>query len=119
MTQNHLVKDGALVDFGGMALPGYTESTAQVGVGFSVVIDQALARQPDSVGAFSWGGAASTSFICDPRENMFVVFLTALRFRDDRLLPLRSMLLQHVYACIDDDPQAVRAEVLTSAISKL
>lgn len=110
MRQNHLVKDGKPVGFDELAVEGYTEATAQsgagFGIGFSVIMDQALTRQPDSVGTFSWSGAASTNFICDPAENLFVVFMTALRFRDDRILPLKPKLLQHVYACIADDPQA-------------
>ncbi len=109
MTRNHLVKDGQVVDYDAMTMPGYTEATATrgcgFGLGFSVVLDRSLTRHVESEGAFSWGGAASTSFVCDPRENLFVVHMTALRFRDDRKTPIRSHLLQHVYACIDDDPQ--------------
>ena len=41
----------------------------------------------------------------DPKENLFVVMMTALRYRNEMQNPLKSNLLQHVYACIDDDPQ--------------
>lgn len=106
MTRNHLVKDGKVVDFDSMSMPGYTEVTARqgcgFGLGFSVVLDRSLTQHVESEGTYSWGGAASTSFICDPVENMFVVHMTALRFRDDRKTPIRAKLLQHVYACIDD-----------------
>jgi CubicO group peptidase (beta-lactamase class C family) len=107
MTMNHLTKDGIETDFGGMSIPGYTEATASDGVGFglgfSVVVNNALSKQIESKGTYSWGGAASTSFIIDPKENMFTVHMTALRFRDDRKLPLKMQLLQHVYGSIDDN----------------
>ena len=111
MTSNHLTKNGKETDFGGMSIPGYTEATATDGVGFglgfSVVGNRALSKQIESVGTYSWGGAASTSFIIDPKENMFVIHMTALRFRDDRKLPLKMKLLQHVYGSIDDDVNGV------------
>ena len=72
-----------------------------------MVLDPSLTQHIESKGAFSWGGAASTNFICDPEENMFVVHMTALRFRDDQKTPIRANLLQHVYACIDDNRQSV------------
>ena len=110
MTRNHLVKGGKVVDFDAMSMPGYTEMTARegcgFGLGFAVVLDPSLTQHVESEGAYSWGGAASTSFVCDPKENMFVVHMTALRFRDDRTAPIRPHLLQHVYACIDDSMQA-------------
>ena len=110
MTRNHLVKDGQVADFGKMSMPGYTEVTARegcgFGLGFAIVLDPSLTQHVESEGTYSWGGAASTSFICDPKENMFVVHMTALRFRDDRKTPIRANLLQHVYACIDDNPQS-------------
>jgi CubicO group peptidase (beta-lactamase class C family) len=123
MTRNHLVKGGKVVDFDAMSMPGYTEMTARegcgFGLGFAVVLDPSLTQHVESEGAYSWGGAASTSFVCDPKENMFVVHMTALRFRDDRKAPIRSHLLQHVYACIDDNAQAAtsggRSEVEAAA----
>ena len=36
-----------------------------------------------SGGEYAWGGAASTIFWCDPREQIAVVFMTALIFGAD------------------------------------
>merc|ERR1712050_306885 len=107
MTQNHLVKDGQMTDQRGMfAGGGYSETSEKGGVGFglgfSVFTDQVFSKRHDSVGTFGWGGAASTSFRCDPAKNMFYVFCTALRHRDDAVFPLRERIMQHVQACIDD-----------------
>lgn len=110
MTRNHLTKDGRVVSLTDMSTPGgYTEMTSTQGVGFglgfSVILDRSLTQEIETEGTFSWGGAASTIFICDPKENLFVVMMTALRYRNEMQNPLKSNLLQHVYACIDDDPQ--------------
>jgi hypothetical protein len=58
--------------------------------------------------AFSrrWGGAASTTFFCDPNENMYAVLMTALRFNDNHRLPLTQQLKQLCMSCIADDPAA-------------
>ena len=106
MTTNHLEKDGAPALMDAMAMPGYTETTAAgtgFGLGFSVSYNPALSKQIDSKGSFRWGGAASTTFFCDPYENMFCVMMTALMFRNDFVLPLTPLLKQVVYATIDDD----------------
>ena len=41
-------------------------------------VRQVKTQRIDSKGVFYWGGAASTSFFCDPTESIFVVFATAL-----------------------------------------
>ena len=111
MSMNHLTKNDVETDMSGMSIPGYSELTSTAGVGFglgfSVVASNALTKQIDSVGTYSWGGAASTTFICDPKENLFVVHMTSLRFRNDMKTPLKMQLLQHVYASIDDDLSAL------------
>ena len=65
----YLEKDGAPALMDAMAMPGYTETTAAgtgFGLGFSVSYNPALSKQIDSKGSFRWGGAASTTFFCDP-----------------------------------------------------
>lgn len=79
MTSNHLAGDGEMSDF---ALPtGYGEVGFE-GTGFGLTV--AVSKGPaatgvvGSVGDFSWGGAASTTFWVDPSEDLAVVFMTQL-----------------------------------------
>ena len=50
------------------------------GIGFSigcgVTMDPALTRVPGTPGEYFWGGAASTAFWIDPKEDLAVVFMT-------------------------------------------
>jgi CubicO group peptidase (beta-lactamase class C family) len=48
------------------------------GLGFAVVIDPPMTLIPGSPGDFSWGGAASTYFWIDPREELTTIFMTQL-----------------------------------------
>jgi CubicO group peptidase (beta-lactamase class C family) len=48
------------------------------GLGFAVVIDPPRTLIPGSRGDFSWGGAASTYFWIDPREELATIFMTQL-----------------------------------------
>lgn len=76
MTANHLGGDMAA-----MGTPRFSETTYEgigFGLGFSVMIDPARAQIVGSPGEYAWGGAASTAFWIDPKEEMFVVFLTQL-----------------------------------------
>jgi CubicO group peptidase (beta-lactamase class C family) len=77
MRRNHL-KDGK--DLTEMAIGGFSE-TANEGVGFGL----GFASTIDGVrngglgeGDYYWGGAASTIFWVDPKEDMSVVFMTQL-----------------------------------------
>ena len=76
MTSNHL--KGDMADMGS---PRFSESTYYgigFGLGFSVMIDPAKAQIVGSPGEFAWGGAASTAFWIDPKEDMAVVLLAQL-----------------------------------------
>ena len=61
---------------------GMRSQTRHDGVGFglggSVLLDPAAAQILGSPGDFAWGGAASTYFWVDPREDMALIFLTQL-----------------------------------------
>ena len=70
------------------------------GLGFSVVLDPAAANVIDSVGDFGWGGAASTYFWVDPREQLVVVFMTQLR--PSSSYPIRRELKTAVYQALVD-----------------
>ena len=102
MTSNHLPADCDLANMGyvlhsdtrsqgvGMGLGarhnlrrgGVRTETRHEGVGFglggSVLLDPAAAQILASPGEFAWGGAASTFFWIDPREDMTAIFLTQL-----------------------------------------
>jgi CubicO group peptidase (beta-lactamase class C family) len=76
MTSNHL--GGDMADMG---TPRFSETTYEgigFGLGFSVMIDPTKAQIVGTPGEYAWGGAASTAFWIDPKEEMFVVFLTQL-----------------------------------------
>jgi CubicO group peptidase (beta-lactamase class C family) len=65
------------------------------GVGFSigcgVTMDQSLSRLPGTPGEFFWGGAASTAFWIDPKEDLAVVFMTQVMGTDARLTLRRDL----------------------------
>ena len=102
MTDNHLpgnsdlsgmgyfLRSGSRCEAVGMGLGarhnlrrgGARTLTRHDGVGFGlggyVLLDPAAAQILGSPGEFGWGGAASTSFWIDPREEMTAIFLTQL-----------------------------------------
>jgi len=98
MGRNHLPGGLDLETFG---RPMYAESTfagAGFGLGFGVVIDPVLSRVVCSEGELTWGGAASTAFWIDQREELAVSFYT-------QLLPsstyrIRPQLRQLVYQAV-------------------
>jgi CubicO group peptidase (beta-lactamase class C family) len=75
------------------------------GIGFSigcgVTMDRALTRIPGSDGEFFWGGAASTAFWIDPKEDLAVVFMTQVMGTDARLT-LRRDLRTLVYSAMTE-----------------
>jgi CubicO group peptidase (beta-lactamase class C family) len=92
-------------EFGEMAPPGLFSEATNAGVGFSlgcgVTIDVARTRLPGTVGEYFWGGAASTAFWIDPREEMAVVFMTQVIGSDARLT-LRRDLRTLVYSAMTE-----------------
>jgi CubicO group peptidase (beta-lactamase class C family) len=98
MGRNHLPGGLDLETFG---RPLYAESAfagVGFGLGFGVTIDPALSRVVCSEGELTWGGAASTAFWIDQREELAVGFYT-------QLLPsstyrLRPQLRQLVYQAV-------------------
>ncbi|MGZ5937422.1 MAG: serine hydrolase domain-containing protein, partial [Rhizomicrobium sp.] len=75
------------------------------GVGFSigcgVTMDLSQTRLPGTKGEFFWGGAASTSFWIDPKEDLTVVFMTQVMGSDARLT-LRRDLRTLVYSAMTE-----------------
>jgi CubicO group peptidase (beta-lactamase class C family) len=78
MTTNHLPTGG---DLASMGQPVFAETTYEgigFGLGFAVMLDPARAAVIGSAGEYSWGGAASTTFWVDPREELVGMLLTQL-----------------------------------------
>ena len=101
MTRNHLPGGADLETFG---RPGFSESSLAgvgFGLGFAVVEDPVSTKSASSVGEFSWGGAATTSFWVDPAERITVLFLTQLLPSTTHPM-LRSELRQLVYQALVD-----------------
>ena len=78
MASNHL-PDGK--DLTEMSQSAFSETTYQgvgFGLGFSVILDPVKTQSLTDVGEYGWGGAASTVFWVNPKEEMVVIFLTQL-----------------------------------------
>jgi len=69
MTRNNLADE--LLPYGGSDSKG-----EGFGLGFAVIMDSAQTRSVGSEGAYSWGGAASTGFWVDPKEELIGIFMT-------------------------------------------
>lgn len=99
---NHLPENRELAD---MTTPGLFSEGGYSGIGFSigcgVNIDVAKTRLPGTTGEFFWGGAASTAFWIDPKEELAVVFMTQVIGSDARLT-LRRDLRTLIYSSITE-----------------
>ena len=99
---NHLPDGGELAE---MAPPGAFSESGYSGIGFSigcgVNIDVAKTRLPGTLGEYFWGGAASTAFWIDPKEELAVVFMTQVMGSDARLT-LRRDLRTLVYSAMTE-----------------
>ena len=99
---NHLPAGKELAE---MAPPGNFSESGYSGVGFSigcgVNINVAKTRLPGTTGEFFWGGAASTAFWIDPKEDLAVVFMTQVIGSDVRLT-LRRDLRTLVYSAMTE-----------------
>ena len=99
---NHL---GGARELAQMAPAGAFSESGYSGIGFSigcgVNIDVARTRLPGTVGEYFWGGAASTAFWIDPKEQLTVVFMTQVMGSDARLT-LRRDLRTLVYSAITE-----------------
>ena len=70
------------------------------GLGFATTIDPAATLIPASKGDLSWGGAASTFFWADPREQLAVVLMTQLL--PSSAYPIRRELRTLVYSAFTE-----------------
>jgi len=100
MTMNHL-PDGK--DLPALSRSLFSEAMYNgigFGLGFSVTMDPAKTLIPGSAGEYSWGGAASTSFWIDPKEELITIFLTQLL--PSSAYPIRRELRTMVYSAFTD-----------------
>ena len=78
MASNHLPDNKDLTE---MSQSAFSETTYQgvgFGLGFSVILDPVKTQSLTDIGEYGWGGAASTVFWVNPKEEMVVIFLTQL-----------------------------------------
>jgi CubicO group peptidase (beta-lactamase class C family) len=100
MGRNHLPGGVDLETFG---RPLFAETPFRgigFGLGFAVVLDPAAGKVLSSPGEMAWGGAASTVFFIDPREELTATFFTQLL--PSSAYPVRSQLRQLVYQALAD-----------------
>ncbi|MDR2852175.1 MAG: beta-lactamase family protein [Burkholderiaceae bacterium] len=98
MTANHLP--------GGVDLPQLSRSMFSeaayngvgFGLGFATTLDPARTLTLGSAGDFFWGGAASTFFVVDPREELVTLLMTQLI--PSSAYPLRRQLRTLVYGAL-------------------
>jgi CubicO group peptidase (beta-lactamase class C family) len=100
MTCNHLPEDRELSS---VATGGFGEAEFDgvgFGLGFAIGNGPAATATAGSAGEFYWGGAASTAFWIDPKEDLAVVFMTQLF--PSFSYPFRAQLRALVYQALAD-----------------
>ncbi len=96
MTRNHLPGGKDLPEMSRSLFSEVTYNGVGFGLGFAITLDIARTMIPGSAGDFSWGGAASTYFWIDPREELIVIFMTQLL--PSAAYPIRRQLRTLVYS---------------------
>lgn len=99
MASNHLPSGGDLASMGQAVFSETSYDGIGFGLGFSVVLNPALAGVLSSPGEFAWGGAASTLFWIDPAEDLIVIGFTQLL--PSSAYPSRQELKAMIYGAID------------------
>jgi CubicO group peptidase (beta-lactamase class C family) len=100
MTVNHLPTGGDLASMGQRVFSETTYEGIGFGLGFSVVLDPVRAAVVGSAGEYAWGGAASTMFWVDPREELVVLLLTQLL--PSSTYPIRRQMKALTYQALID-----------------
>jgi CubicO group peptidase (beta-lactamase class C family) len=78
MTLNHLPDGKDLPALSRSLFSEVTYNGVGFGLGFAVTLDTTRTMLPGSIGDYFWGGAASTYFWIDPREELITIFMTQL-----------------------------------------
>jgi CubicO group peptidase (beta-lactamase class C family) len=99
MHKNHLAGGRDLTQ---MAIGGFSETANEgvgFGLGFAVTLDEVTTGALGE-GDYYWGGAASTIFWVDPKEDLTVVFMTQLM--PSGAFNFRGQLKNIIYSSIED-----------------
>jgi CubicO group peptidase (beta-lactamase class C family) len=100
MTTNHLPGGRDLPEMSRSMFAEATYNGIGFGLGVSVTMDPAKTLIPGSAGEYAWGGAATTSFWIDPKEELIAIFMTQVL--PSSAYPVRRELRTMVYAAITD-----------------
>jgi len=103
MTSDHVSServDEGLTSLFNMLGSGYRVRGMGFGVTGSVVVNPALAALPVSEGVYSWGGAASTHFWIDHKEDLIGIVHTQLL--PDGTYPIRELMQLTTYQAITE-----------------
>ena len=95
MRSNHLQPELLPINSGEDPMPGFG-----FGLGFSVVVDPTQADLMGSVGAYGWGGWASTYFWIDPLEELIAILMT--QYIPSLTYPIRPEFRALVYQALID-----------------
>jgi len=95
MRSNHLQPELLPINSGEDPIPGFG-----FGLGFSVVVDPTQADLMGSVGAYGWGGWASTYFWIDPLEELIAILMT--QYIPSLTYPIRPEFRALVYQALID-----------------
>ena len=96
MTRNHLPDNKDLPSLSRSLFSEVAYNGIGFGLGFSVTMDPVKTMIPGSVGEYSWGGAATTSFWIDPKEDLIAIFMTQVL--PSSVYPIRRELRTMVYS---------------------
>ena len=103
MTADHMDSvsaDEGLTSLFNMLGSGYSVKGMGFGVTGSVVVNPALAALPVSEGVYSWGGAATTHFWIDHKEDLLGIVHTQLL--PDGTYPVRELMQLTTYQALID-----------------
>ncbi len=100
MVSNHLPGGSMLNEMGQSTFSEAAMEGTGFGLGFSVLADPAVNQAIGTVGEYGWGGAASTAFWIDPKEELSVIFMTQLL--PSNTYPIRRSLKSVVHQAIID-----------------
>jgi CubicO group peptidase (beta-lactamase class C family) len=102
MTANHLPGGKEIAELS-PATDAFNETGYRgigFGLGLAVTLNPARVGIPGTVGEYSWGGMASTTFFVDPAEDMIVIFMTQVITDTARRVKLRRTLRTLVYGAM-------------------
>ncbi len=100
MTSNHLPGGKDLTEMSVSLFSEANNAGVGFGLGFAVLTDPAKGLSNSTRGEYFWGGAASTAFWIDPKEELAVIFMTQLL--PSSAYPIRRELRTLVYAAVTE-----------------